>query len=197
MLSFSKHYHISMKYSLFLKSLPGAVAIVLALSTACAEVGSPYYGTYDYPDQPGLDQLVNADPNKVLLTNKEYGPTGPQSIFGEWDVKNLSIDWSFDELLKFNGMEVVITHPAPDQPQSHPNRVEIYIGDDLDGEPVAEIEIPFEPGLIQKVHLEFSPPIVAKELRTKFITDHNQVALSEVTFDAQPAGDAQPTKKKP
>lgn len=185
-----------MKYSLFRKSLPGVFAVALGLSTVWAEVGSPYYGTYDYPEQPGLDKLIEADPNKSLLTNKDSGPTGPQNIFGAWDVKNLSIDWSFDELLKFSGMEVVITHPAPDLPQSHPDRVQIYVGDDLNGEPVAEIEIPFEPGPIQKVYVEFSTPIVAKKLRTQFITDHHQIALSEVTFDAQPAGNAQPTKKK-
>ncbi len=185
-----------MKHSLFRKSLPGAFAIALGLSTAWAEVGSPYYGAYDYPEQPGLDKLIEADPNKSLLTNKDSGPTGPQNVFGAWDVKNLSIDWSFDELLKFSGMEVVITHPAADLPQSHPDRVRIYADDDLNGEPVAEIEIPFEAGAIQKVYVEFATPIVAKKLRTQFVTDHNQIVLSEVTFDAQPAGDEQPTKKK-
>lgn len=171
-------------------------SVAIPINDANAQINSIYYGSYVYPEQSGKEELMKCDPNNTILTDRKSGTPGDYAVWGKWGVKNATLDWKFADRIRISKMVVVINHPASVPPgESHPDRVAFYVGDDtgkFSEAPNATVEIPFEEGGNQTATIEIpNGGIVGRALRTRFITDHLQIAICEITFDASPSTDAE------
>ncbi|MDQ8194769.1 cellulase family glycosylhydrolase [Coraliomargarita sp. SDUM461004] len=161
---------------------------------AIAEVSSSI-PSYHFPDQNGLDHLVNTDPTYSVLTDGHQGTAGNQAVWSKWGTKEMVVDWDFGRSVRIKSMKVAIVHSNPNSENSHASAVSLYgrdTGSEYLLEPDFQSEITFEAVPLQEVRLVFSDGgIVTDAFRTVFQAGRFQVVLSEVTFELEEATKAE------
>lgn len=147
---------------------------------------------YDFPRQPGFEHMAKTDPNRSQLTDGITGTTGSQALWGQWNQRDMMIDWSFGKPVRIKAINIVIVHPSADSENSHPASVSLYGRSGGATEYLAQADfsrdIPFEAGSLQEVRFVLpGDGIVAEDLRSVFTAARFQVVLTEVSFETEPA----------
>jgi hypothetical protein len=150
--------------------------------------------TYAYPPQAGLAHLEKTDRDLAKLTDGRttMDTTGKQGVWGQWDVKEMAIDWTFSGPVRVRAMRVSIIHPKPNSKSVHASAVRVHTSASADATwlstPALEQAIPYEDVPLQEVRIVFpGEGIVVDKLHTVFGAGPHQIVLSEVSFETEPA----------
>jgi hypothetical protein len=150
--------------------------------------------TYTYPPQAGLAHLEKTDRDLTKLTDgkTEMDTTGKQGVWGQWNAKELAIDWTFSDPVRVRAMRVSIIHPKPDNKSVHASAVRVHTSAGANNAwlatPAFEQAIPYEDIRLQEVRIVFpGEGIVTDKLHTVFAAGPRQIVLSEVAFETESA----------